>query len=221
MTIEAKYEAEASTLAWKGAGDCVANTCAVTLTNDLEVTAEFTAVQHKLAVITDPDGGSVSCDGAACAPSYPHGKKVTLTAGPSFGAWDGCEPSDEATCTVTITEDTTVKAYFGQVWIEWAAEGDGTLEVTGREYNCDGGCLYPRGSTVRFAAEHNPDATTLSWTGLECDATECSVQALEDMDVTAVFTPREYDSPSSPTSMGPSTAITARRAQATTGTATS
>ncbi|HEX3733545.1 MAG TPA: IPT/TIG domain-containing protein [Solirubrobacterales bacterium] len=71
---------------------------------------------HSLAVKKAGSGsGSVSCDGAACASSYPQGAKVKLSAsaasGSSFSGWAGA-CSGTGDCTVTIDADATVTATF-------------------------------------------------------------------------------------------------------------
>ena len=79
---------------------------------------EYTYVApQSLTVGTAGTGsGSVSCNGGACAPSYPYGSSLTLTAAPasgsSFVGWSGAGCSGTGSCTVTITGATTVTATF-------------------------------------------------------------------------------------------------------------
>jgi hypothetical protein len=102
------------------AGACSTSPCsftieansAVTATFDLEPTPEF-----KLTVVKAGTGsGTVTCDGGACASTYPEGEEVTLAAtaasGSTFAGWSGAGCSGTAPCEVTIEEDTTVTATF-------------------------------------------------------------------------------------------------------------
>jgi hypothetical protein len=60
--------------------------------------------------------GSVTCDGGACAATYPFGAKVTLAAtaasGSTFSGWNGAGCSGTGTCVVTFETDTTITATF-------------------------------------------------------------------------------------------------------------
>jgi Divergent InlB B-repeat domain len=102
---EAKYvQGEAVTLtatpdphqqvAWSGCTSATANTCEVTMSGTKKVTATFSPITHTLTVNKAGSGsGSVSCNGAPCAPSYNEGTSVTLSAsadsGSSFTGWSG------------------------------------------------------------------------------------------------------------------------------------
>jgi len=105
---------------WTGASDCDAVfeiECEVTMDEDKTVEVVFDLEQRNLTVNTAGSGsGSVSCDGGACALSYPHGAEVTLTAsatsGSSFAGWSGGGCSGTGACAITIEADTTVTATF-------------------------------------------------------------------------------------------------------------
>ena len=60
-------------------------------------------------IVSDPAG--VDC-GGTCAASFPQGSVVTLTATPAPGSsiagWSGCASTEGATCTLTLSDDTTV-----------------------------------------------------------------------------------------------------------------
>lgn len=107
-----------SNLVWDGC-DAVpsANECEITINSDAEVKATFTLRTHTLAVSkTGTGSGSVTCDGGACAASYPEGASVTLAAaagaGSTFAGWSGASCSGAGGCTVTIDAETAVSAKF-------------------------------------------------------------------------------------------------------------
>ena len=103
---------------WSGAGCSGTGICVVLgIGADTTVTATFTARTYSLTVNkVGPGSGSVSCDGGACASSYPEGTTVTLTAaadsGSSFTGWAGGGCSGTGNCVVTLNADTTVTASF-------------------------------------------------------------------------------------------------------------
>ncbi|HEY8082598.1 MAG TPA: IPT/TIG domain-containing protein [Solirubrobacterales bacterium] len=77
----------------------------------------YTYVSPPILTITKAGTGSgtVTCDGGACAASYPTGTEVTLAASPAsgstFAGWSGgC--SGTGGCVVTLIADTTVTAAF-------------------------------------------------------------------------------------------------------------
>jgi Divergent InlB B-repeat domain len=109
-----------STLSWEGCDLVNGNTCTVTVEAPTEVKATFALKSYGLTVGTTGAGsGSVSCDGGACAPTYPAGTKVSLAAsaasGSSFAGWSGAGCSGTGACVVTIESDTTISAAFDVV----------------------------------------------------------------------------------------------------------
>jgi hypothetical protein len=106
-----------STVAWSGCGSVSGNQCTVTVEADINPTATFTLKTHTLTVSKSGSGsGSVSCDGGACASSYPEGSTVTIAATPDsgsdFAGWSGAGCSGAGPCTVTIDADRAVSATF-------------------------------------------------------------------------------------------------------------
>jgi hypothetical protein len=63
--------------------------------------------------------GTITCDGGACAPTYPFGTAVTLAASPSagssFAGWSGGGCTGTGPCTVRIEANTTVTATFSVI----------------------------------------------------------------------------------------------------------
>ena len=74
-------------------------------------------VTHTLTIVKAGSGsGTVTCDGGACASSYPEGTKITLAAsadsGSTFLGWSGGGCSGTGDCVITLNADTTVNATF-------------------------------------------------------------------------------------------------------------
>ncbi|MGH2939783.1 MAG: IPT/TIG domain-containing protein [Solirubrobacterales bacterium] len=72
---------------------------------------------HTLTVTKAGTGsGDVTCNGAACATSYPAGTVISLLATPSSGSsfvgWGGGGCSGTGSCSVTINADTSISATF-------------------------------------------------------------------------------------------------------------
>ena len=104
---------------WGGCDSVAGNECAVTMGEARSVSARFVTPtpNHTLTVNkVGPGSGSVSCDGGACASSYPEGTTVTLSAnadsGSSFTGWAGAGCSGTGNCVVTLNSDITVTAAF-------------------------------------------------------------------------------------------------------------
>jgi hypothetical protein len=119
---------------WSGCDEVVAGTCKVAMTKARSVTVTFITKTHELGIDkVGPGSGSVSCDGGACASSYPEGTTVSLsaTADPSssFVGWAGGGCSGAGGCTVTLDSDITVTASFEVNPAPVSSVGSGTLVV--------------------------------------------------------------------------------------------
>ena len=122
MTLVPVAETGSEFVKWSG--DCTGTgSCKVTMNANKSVTATFDEEEEptpefELTIVKAGTGsGSVTCDGGACAASYPEGEEVTLAAtaasGSTFSGWSGAGCSGTAPCTVTIEEeDVTVTATF-------------------------------------------------------------------------------------------------------------
>jgi hypothetical protein len=146
---------------WGGA--CAGSgSCAVTLTQDREVTATLTLFPlltvamagNGEGVVTstpEPIGCQLSQEGGyqgseagpfitgTCTARFPRGTVVTLTQeageGSTFGGWEGA-CTGAATCTVTLTDDRTVTASFGR------AAGTFRLTVEANVANTGSGTVF-------------------------------------------------------------------------------
>lgn len=125
VTLTATAGAGSTFDGWNGGGCSGTSTCTVTMTTATSVTASFnvqtssyTLDVNKIGtgngtVISNPSG--VDC-GSTCSYSFGDNTPVTLTAtadtGSTFIGWSGGGCSGTGTCTVTMTEDTSVTASF-------------------------------------------------------------------------------------------------------------
>jgi hypothetical protein len=116
VTLEQEADSGSVFVEWTGA--CTGSgACHVTMSAAKAVVAVFAKAQRALTIKKAGAGnGSVSCDGGACASSYPQGTSLTLTASPdassTFSGWSGAGCSGSGSCLITINADTTVTASF-------------------------------------------------------------------------------------------------------------
>jgi hypothetical protein len=117
VTLEATPNTGSVFIEWTGCTSVLGTTCFVEGSTNRTVGAVFGVAQYSLTVTTaGSGGGSVSCDGGACAGSYPYGTVVTLSATPdpssTFSGWSGGGCSGTGACSMTISADTAVTATF-------------------------------------------------------------------------------------------------------------
>jgi hypothetical protein len=101
-------------------GACTGMSCTLSMSANKAVTVTFNLIPRALTIAKAGSGsGTVSCNGGACAPTYPNGASVTLAAsaatGSSFAGWSGGGCSGTGACTLTITADTAVTATFDAI----------------------------------------------------------------------------------------------------------
>ncbi|MDQ3920520.1 MAG: hypothetical protein M3348_18825 [Acidobacteriota bacterium] len=126
VTLTASPASGSVFLGWGGSCAGSQTTCAVSVTDALNVTAAF-APQFTLSIgrggsgtVTGTPAGndrSINC-GANCSAKFTQGTTVTLNATPAAGlrfvGWTGACSGLSAACTVTITKDTQVQANFAK-----------------------------------------------------------------------------------------------------------
>jgi hypothetical protein len=118
-------------------GGCPATgaACDVTAAQDTDVSVAFAPFLH-LTAQTSGTAGTVTCSDGACNRDFRSGDTVTVTATPgaqsAFSHWVGCS-SGSASCTLTMTADTTVTAAFV------TTVPTVTVRANGREANLDTG----------------------------------------------------------------------------------
>lgn len=122
------------------ASGCVGTSpCIFVLEANSSVDARFEPIRHVLSIVKDGSGsGTVACNGGPCAPSYPEGTEITLTATPSpgsaFAGFSGEGCSGAVPCTVWIEAPAEVLATFedlasAEVEDEAAVEAPGSRGV--------------------------------------------------------------------------------------------
>lgn len=143
-------------------------------------------------------GNGISC-GTDCTEAFSSGTVVTLTASAgansTFTSWSGCDSTNGASCTVSMNQDRTVKAYFNanggtsyMLTVNKGGTGNGT--VTGTGINCGTDCTesFSSGSVVTLTASIVKLSVFDSWSG--CDSTSgtsCTVTMNQNRTVTAYF----------------------------------
>lgn len=116
------------------ASGCVGtNPCTFVLAVNSSVEARFEPIRYVLSIVKGGSGsGTVACNGGPCAPSYPEGAEVTLTATPSpgsaFAGFSGEDCSGVDPCMVWIESPTEVLATFEDL-SPAAAEGEAAVEA--------------------------------------------------------------------------------------------
>ena len=140
VNLTATPDSGESFIGWGGDCSGTNGTCAVTMSENRQVSASFTSPYYRLTVYiygSDPSqnrtgGGTVTSEppginctgwngtggdiGANCTAVFPKGSNVTLTATPDpgwvFVQWGGACTGTSPTCIVTMDSDKWVFAYF-------------------------------------------------------------------------------------------------------------
>lgn len=183
--------------------------CTVTMDKRKEVTATFNDINNaKLTIKNDTkEGGTVKsdigggdCGGtkSKCAPLYPLGSVVMLTAAPlpgwEFDGWDSDVCNGLApTCKVTMKEDITITAVFRQGFrlsVDKQGEGDGTVLSEPSGINCGTTCAYSfdKDTKVTLTAKPVNGSTFLGWGGA-CGGAQltCTVSMSQAQTVAITF----------------------------------
>ncbi len=146
-------------------------------------------------VTSTPAG--INC-GVDCTEDYASGTQVTLTASPNSGTtflgWSGGGCTGTGTCTLTLTDDTTVTASFAlnnALVVALAGNGRGTVTSSPAGIDCGADCseTYAPNTTVILSAAPDTGSTFAGWSGGGCSGTGgCSVTITQATMVTATFT---------------------------------
>ena len=138
VTLTAKASSGNTFVGWTGACTGTGSTCVVTVTGRMDVGATFAATpkgggggggggssfslsvsrSNPGTVTATPNGDRVLECGSACSAKFAAGTVVTLTATPpagkTFTGWGGACSGTSATCTLTMSKDTSVQASFSK-----------------------------------------------------------------------------------------------------------
>ncbi len=117
VTLEASAASGSTFVEWAGCDSVSDTVCRVTVEAAKTVDAVFGIAQRSLTVTKAGAGsGTVTCNGGACAGSYPQGTVLTLSASAdsnsTFTGWSGAGCTGTGSCTFTVNADTTVTASF-------------------------------------------------------------------------------------------------------------
>ena len=173
-----------------GSGGCNSNSPnGVTYTLNVSMTGTGSGT-----VTSDPEG--ISC-GSDCSEDYNQDTLVTLTAlantGSTFAGWSGA-CSGTGTCTVTLTEATSVQAEFtlDNTTLSVTFSGTGTGSVTSDPVgiSCTTDCShdFTADTPVTLTATPATGSTFAGWSGACTGTATCMVTMSEAKSVTAQFT---------------------------------
>ena len=149
-------------------------------------------------IMSAPQG--VVCPGT-CRAAFPSNTTVELLAIPSqtstFMGWGGaCRGT--ATCSFTVTADTTAIAAFAtnnELIVMPAGNGSGTVRSTPGGISCGGDCVepYPPGTVVTLEAVAADDSNFTGWSGAGCVGTgTCLVTIGDPVMIRATFVLRQH-----------------------------
>jgi hypothetical protein len=187
---------------WSGSGACsgTTNPCSVVMSEDKDITANFSAVPtHTLTTAVDPIGGG-TINPAVGGHVYNEGVQVNVTAAPAsgylFDHWSGA-CSDSGTCSVTMDADKTVTANFvldtNTLSVIKAGTGSGSVISSPVGIDCGYDCseIYAKGISVVLTAtptDHYNRFLGWSGTGISCPGKgTCTVSMTTSRTVTATF----------------------------------
>jgi phospholipase C len=212
VTLTATPGAGSTFAGWGGACSGM-DTCTITLSKNMSVTASFAPVgtpQETLSVTLDGTGtGSVTSSppgincGTMCGASFPQGTKVTLTEtatnGSTFAGWGAPCSGSGSTCTVTLSQNTSVTASFNPpspppmetLTVNLAGAGTGTVASSPGGITCPGTCMasFVSGTMVTLTATPNAPSSFGGWSNGPCSGTNtmCQLTLTTNTNVTATF----------------------------------
>jgi serine protease AprX len=199
---------------WSGGCSGTDETCQLTITGDLTVTATFSLVntqQYKLKVSRKRtkrgDGDILSEDGAIictpdtkqCSALFNHGTFVTLNGQTSYpNTFLGWQPSDlcpgTGPCTTLMDGSKRIKGIFhgpNRLTVSIRSVKKGTGTVTGSNLTCPGECKkdYQKDEPVSLIATAGSSSTFAGWVGCPLPSENtCSIIMDKAYKVKAVFT---------------------------------
>lgn len=199
VTLTATPSSGSTFAGWTGGGCAGIGTCVGTLNANMTVTATFNTVPPTVTFSLTTSGtgtGTVTCNGAACQPSYPSGTALTIVATPAvtslFSGWGGdCAASGTtATCNLTVNANTTVTAAFNLPTLSVVVAGTGSVTSIPAGIDCGATCMasFNKGTSITLSATPVAGMTFSGWSGGGCaGAGTCVVTLTENVTVTATF----------------------------------
>jgi len=199
VILNASAAAGSTFAGWSGGGCSGTGACDVTLNADMTVTATFNTVPPTVTFSLTTFGtgtGTITCNGAACQPSYPSGTALAIVAAPAvtslFSGWGGdCAAyGTTATCNLTVNVNTTVSAAFNLPTLSVVVAGTGTVTSTPAGIDCGTTCMvsFNRDTSITLSAAPVAGMTFSGWSGGGCTGTgPCVVTLTDNFTVTATF----------------------------------
>jgi uncharacterized repeat protein (TIGR02543 family) len=180
---------------WSGGGCTGTDPCAMTMTADTTVIANFSQDLYTLTVISAHGTVSIVPD----QPTYTYGTEVLLTMGTvnpgwTFTGWEGGGCTGTDPCTVTMYADITVTANFSQdaytLTVNKTGNGSGTVTSTPTGIDCGLDCSenYTYNTSVMLNAQAAAGSTFTGWSDACTGIDICQVTMVEARNVTARFT---------------------------------
>ena len=193
-------------------------TCTVTMTGDISVTAGFVLNTYTLTALKAGKGSGtlsatgLTCSGNTCSGTYDYNAQVAVTATPAsdsvFTGFTGCDSTQGNICMVRMLANRTVTAAFGYkraLAVAKSGSGSGTVTSSPPGIYCGSTCyaLFDLGSLVTLVASADTGSSFAGWTG--CDSadskngkkggasgTTCTVTMSAAKSVDAKFTVNTY-----------------------------
>jgi hypothetical protein len=198
VTLTATPSGGSTFAGWTG-GCTGTGTCVVTLNANTTLTATFNTVPPTVTFSLTMSGtgtGTVTCNGAACQPSYPSGTALTIVATPAvtslFSGWGGdCTASGTAaTCNLTLNANTTVSATFNLPTLSVVVAGTGSVTSSPAGISCGAICTasFSKGTSITLSATPVTGMTFSGWNSGGCaGAGTCTVTLTANTTITAMF----------------------------------
>ena len=177
---------------WSGDASGTTNPRTITITGNMSVTANFTAIQYTLSMSASPAGGGTV---AATPGPYTYGQQVTLTANPyagyTFSGWSGDASGTTNPTTITITGNASVTANYTAIHYTLTTgaspSGGGSIIASPSQ------ATYTYGQQVTLTAAPNAGYTFSNWSGATSDSTNPrTITITANTSITANFTLSPY-----------------------------
>ena len=183
------------------------DTCKLVMDGDKEATIYFSKISgFGLNAATDGNGyvksnpPGIDCE-TTCNAAFQINTLITLEATPKptfrFSKWSGdCSESKTPICTLDMTKDMQVKAYFEsavpQKTLTVTTKGSGTVYDSLGLINCGDQCTasYNRGTKVSLTVTPDEGWKFKKWSGACSGKRACTVNLKAKRKVTAVFIPQ-------------------------------
>ncbi len=210
VTLTASPLAGSTFTGWNGDGCSGTSTCAVTMSEARNITAEFTRIFDLTVSKSGSGSGTITSSpagincGADCSESFLDETLVTLTSTPATGSaltgwntgtgWNtstGC--SGTSTCTVTMNEARNITAEFTRIFdltVSKSGSGSGTITSSPAGINCGPVCSYNFSLSISVMLTATPatGSTFTGWSGSGCSGSlTCIVTMSEARAVNAEF----------------------------------